>query len=165
RDLPLRPFAARRRHPRSGLRAAGPRPCHAPHPHDAARAAEMSPQSSLPRNAQEDIMQTPVTRLPTRPEAGRARRASADGYALGYSEHEFRRLEMQSRIIGDLTEDVLQRAGIRKGMRVLDLGCGVGDVSLLAAWLVGPSGFVLGVDRSADALAAARRRAREAGQS
>jgi len=28
-------------------------------------------------------------------------------------------------------------------MRVLDLGCGMGDVSLLAADLVGPSGSVL----------------------
>jgi ubiquinone/menaquinone biosynthesis C-methylase UbiE len=48
---------------------------------------------------------------------------------------------------------------------VLDLGCGVGDVSLLAGWLVGPSGYVLGVDRSEDALAAAKRRVMAAGQS
>jgi ubiquinone/menaquinone biosynthesis C-methylase UbiE len=85
-------------------------------------------------------------------------------YALGYSEREFRRLEMQGGFYADLTEDLLGRAGIRPGMRVLDLGCGVGDVSLMAGRLVGPSGLVLGVDRSADAIATAEKRASAAGQ-
>lgn len=86
-------------------------------------------------------------------------------YALGYSESEFKRLETQSALLADFTGDVLRRAGLREGMRVLDLGCGVGDVSLLAASLVGPSGFVLGVDRSPDALGTAERRVAAAGQS
>jgi ubiquinone/menaquinone biosynthesis C-methylase UbiE len=110
-------------------------------------------------------MQTRAANPVSSLDAHRHRSKDTHDYALGYSEREFRRLEMQSRIVGDLTEDVMRRAGIRKGMRVLDLGCGVGDVSLLAAWLVGPSGYVLGVDRSAEALATAERRVREAGQS
>jgi SAM-dependent methyltransferase len=48
-------------------------------------------------------------------------------------------------------------------MHVLDVGCGAGDVSLLAASLVGPSGSVLGVDRSADSIALAERRAAHSG--
>jgi ubiquinone/menaquinone biosynthesis C-methylase UbiE len=44
-------------------------------------------------------------------------------------------------------------------MRVLDLGCGVGDTSLVAARLVGPSGVVVGVDRSAEAVDVAQRHA------
>jgi ubiquinone/menaquinone biosynthesis C-methylase UbiE len=48
-------------------------------------------------------------------------------------------------------------------MRVLDLGSGVGDVSLIAARLVGPTGSVLGVDKSEDAVAHARARADTAG--
>jgi SAM-dependent methyltransferase len=48
-------------------------------------------------------------------------------------------------------------------MSVLDVGCGPGDVSFLAARLVGPTGTVLGVDRSAEAVAVAERRARDAG--
>jgi 2-polyprenyl-3-methyl-5-hydroxy-6-metoxy-1,4-benzoquinol methylase len=84
-------------------------------------------------------------------------------YALGYSESEFQRLEAQAALFRDLTEDVLRRAGIARGMRVLDIGCGVGDVSLLAAELVGPSGAVLGVDRSAESIDIARRRAADAG--
>jgi SAM-dependent methyltransferase len=44
-------------------------------------------------------------------------------------------------------------------MRVLDIGCGVGDVSLLAARLVGPTGAVLGIDRAASSVQTARGRA------
>jgi 2-polyprenyl-3-methyl-5-hydroxy-6-metoxy-1,4-benzoquinol methylase len=80
-------------------------------------------------------------------------------YALGYSASELRRLERQGAFFRDLTEDVWKRAGLRGGMRVLDLGCGVGDTSLLAARLVGHSGAVVGVDRSAKAIDVAQRRA------
>jgi len=80
-------------------------------------------------------------------------------YVLGYQDNELQRLMYQSRFLGELTEDIFRKAGIGPGMRVLDVGCGVGDVSLLAATLVGPSGSVLGVDRSAEALAIARKRA------
>jgi SAM-dependent methyltransferase len=44
-------------------------------------------------------------------------------------------------------------------MRVLDVGCGAGDVSFLAASLVGPTGMVIGVDKSAEAIALATERA------
>jgi SAM-dependent methyltransferase len=48
-------------------------------------------------------------------------------------------------------------------MRVLDIGCGSGDVSLLVAEMIGPSGSVVGIDHSPAALALARDRARVAG--
>ena len=87
----------------------------------------------------------------------------ADSYALGYSEAEFRRLKFQGEYLRDFTADVLRRAGIAPGMRVLDIGCGVGDVSLLAAEMVSSSGTVVGVDRSEQAVALARQRAAAAG--
>jgi ubiquinone/menaquinone biosynthesis C-methylase UbiE len=80
-------------------------------------------------------------------------------YVLGYTDEEFRRLERQGLFFRDLTENVLRRAGLADGMRVLDLGCGVDDVALLAAELVGPSGAVLGIDRSPESVETANRRA------
>jgi SAM-dependent methyltransferase len=44
-------------------------------------------------------------------------------------------------------------------MRALDMGTGTGQVAALTADVVGPSGSVVGVDRSAEALAHARHRA------
>ena len=76
-------------------------------------------------------------------------------YVLGHSQSELRRLRVQAELLDDLTEDVLRRAGIAKGMHVLDLGSGAGDVALLAARLVGPTGRVLGVDRAPEAVESA----------
>jgi SAM-dependent methyltransferase len=84
-------------------------------------------------------------------------------YVLGHSDAELRRLALQSAFWGELTEEVFRRAGIGAGMHVLDVGCGAGDVSFLAARLVGPSGTVLGIDRSEDAVEKARSRARAQG--
>jgi len=87
----------------------------------------------------------------------------ATRYVLGHSDEELTRLERQAAIFGAATEAILGMAGLRPGMRVLDVGCGVGDVSLAAAGLVGPEGTVVGIDRAPEALATARRRAASAG--
>ncbi len=84
-------------------------------------------------------------------------------YVLGHSDSELARLERQAAFFADMTRDILVRAGIAPGMRVLDLGCGVGDVSSIAAELVGPQGKVLGIDISSEALTVAERRMRAAG--
>jgi 2-polyprenyl-3-methyl-5-hydroxy-6-metoxy-1,4-benzoquinol methylase len=86
-------------------------------------------------------------------------------YVLGHSAEELNRLIDQARLFGELTEDVFVRAGIGPGMRVLDVGCGAGDVSFLLARMVGPSGAVVGVDRSEDAVAMANARAQAMGLS
>nr|WP_283815797.1 methyltransferase domain-containing protein [Bradyrhizobium lablabi] len=65
--------------------------------------------------------------------------------------------------VPDLTEDALRRSGIKRSMRVLDLQCGTGEASLLIARLTGYCGLVVGVDRSAEAVDAAERRATLAG--
>ncbi len=65
--------------------------------------------------------------------------------------------------MAEMTERLLLDAGIGPGMRVLDVGCGRGDVSLLAADLVGAQGEVVGIDRDLGALEFARGRVREAG--
>jgi ubiquinone/menaquinone biosynthesis C-methylase UbiE len=87
----------------------------------------------------------------------------ANDYALGYSTEEERRLALQARMFEGLTEDLLRRAGIGAGMHVLDIGSGLGDVSFLAARLVGPSGSVVGIDRGDESVETARRRAKGLG--
>ncbi len=84
-------------------------------------------------------------------------------YAMGRSEGERRRLVEQAAIYAASTRQLLTEAGLGPGLRVLDAGCGVGDVTLLAASLVGPTGSVVGVDTDAEALAVAGARAARAG--
>ena len=50
-------------------------------------------------------------------------------YALGHSEQELDRLSRQAEIFEPFTRQLLRQAGISRGMRVLDVGCGSGDVS------------------------------------
>ena len=70
---------------------------------------------------------------------------------------------MEVRPTAPLTERMLDLAGIRPGMRLLDLGTGRGEPAISAARRVGPSGFVLGVDVSASMLDMARQRASREG--
>jgi SAM-dependent methyltransferase len=84
-------------------------------------------------------------------------------YVLGRSGSESERLIKQASFLRPFTERVFRRAGLGPGMRVLDLGCGAGDVSFLAAELVGPTGSVVGIDRDPGVLAVARERAQEMG--
>lgn len=84
-------------------------------------------------------------------------------YLMGRSEAETRRLISQSKLYGPFTRRLLEDAGVEEGMRVLDLGTGVGDVALVAAELVGPKGSVLGVDQDPQVLKTASARAEAAG--
>jgi 2-polyprenyl-3-methyl-5-hydroxy-6-metoxy-1,4-benzoquinol methylase len=88
---------------------------------------------------------------------------SRSTYVLNHSVTEIRRLLVQGRLYDDFTEHALRLAGLRPGMRVLDVGCGPGDVSFVAARLVGPAGTVLGVDVSDNVIQVARGRAAEQG--
>jgi ubiquinone/menaquinone biosynthesis C-methylase UbiE len=80
-------------------------------------------------------------------------------YAPGHSERELDRLTAQARTFEPFTRQLFHEAGLRPGMRVLDVGCGSGDVALLAGELVGPTGTVVGVDRVAAAIVRAKARA------
>lgn len=57
----------------------------------------------------------------------------------------------------------MQRAGVKPGEQVLDVGCGCGQTSLELAQRVGPSGAVVGIDISQPMLARARERQTELG--
>jgi cyclopropane fatty-acyl-phospholipid synthase-like methyltransferase len=83
---------------------------------------------------------------------GDAMSATGSDYEFGSGDDELARLELQGSALALATRVILDAAGIRPGMRVLDLGCGAGDVTFAAAGLAGPEGSVVGVDRSPDAL-------------
>jgi len=81
-------------------------------------------------------------------------------YVMGHTDRERRRLALQASIQNPLTDSFLRRAGVSAGMRVLELGCGIGEVSLIAARLVGPHGGVHCIDIDEEALEIARGRVR-----
>jgi SAM-dependent methyltransferase len=90
------------------------------------------------------------------------KRPAAD-YALGYTDAEHERLVRQAALIAPITERLFREAGIGVGHRVLDLGSGLGDVSMLVARLVGASGEVVGIERDATSIERAQARVAAAG--
>jgi SAM-dependent methyltransferase len=86
-----------------------------------------------------------------------------DSYVMGRNPAETQRLRAQADLLAPHSAHLFRLAGISPGMRVLDIGCGAGDVSMLLADLVGPTGSVIGVDVDPVVLDLARTRAAEAG--
>lgn len=80
-------------------------------------------------------------------------------YALGSSDQEIERLDRQSASIESATRLLLRASGIEPGMRVLDLGTGIGHVAMLLAEMVGPEGSVVGIDNNQKLLDVAALRA------
>jgi len=77
-------------------------------------------------------------------------------YVLATGTAAANRLRLLHSLYGSGARRVLLEAGIQPGMRVADIGCGVGTVSALLAELVGPTGEVVGIDFSHAQLAQAR---------
>jgi len=85
------------------------------------------------------------------------------GYAIRGGDEGRRRLDLLARTMAPNTEALLARAGIRAGMRCIDLGCGGGHVSRYLAERVGAGGFVVGLDIDDIKLAAAKQECALAG--
>jgi ubiquinone/menaquinone biosynthesis C-methylase UbiE len=77
-------------------------------------------------------------------------------YVLGRTDHEQRRLALQASLLDTFSTEFFRHAGISPGMQVLEVGCGVGDVSLIAAQLVGKHGKVHCLDIDDAAIETAR---------
>jgi SAM-dependent methyltransferase len=86
-------------------------------------------------------------------------------YVFGHSSEELERLTFQAQVLRAATLRLLSDMGVETGMRVLDLGCGAGDVAMLVGTIVGSSGSVLGIDRSQEAVKLAAHRSALAGLS
>ena len=69
-----------------------------------------------------------------------------------------RRQQGQDAILAPISQAAIERATVRPGERVVDIGCGTGATSIELGERVGPSGHVLGVDVSEPMLARATER-------
>jgi SAM-dependent methyltransferase len=69
-------------------------------------------------------------------------------YSLGSSDPEIARLHAQAEFLDVPTRVLLRASGLHAGMRVLDLGTGLGHVARAVAEIVGPEGEVVGLDSS-----------------
>ena len=92
---------------------------------------------------------------------GRVRSGAGQPYAFADRKLEDNRLRRQAAHFAPATERAFLAAGLTAGSRVLDLGSGAGDVSMLAARLVGAGGQVVGIERASDAVASANARVRK----
>jgi ubiquinone/menaquinone biosynthesis C-methylase UbiE len=73
-------------------------------------------------------------------------KTKSGNYALGNLGSEIQRLEMQASLLASISMQALQKAGIKRGMRCLDVGCGSGSVTRAMAEIVGGNGRVVGID-------------------
>ena len=95
-----------------------------------------------------------MTSIPNTPDAT---------YVMGHPKGEEQRLQRLGQLLYPSTRRLFEQAGITAGMKVLDVGSGAGDVALLLAELVGPSGSVVGVELHAPLVEVARARVKAAG--
>ena len=85
-----------------------------------------------------------------------ARSDARQRYAIRGGKEGKERLDLLARVILPTTKQLLDRVGLIKGMKCLDVGCGGGHAAILMARIVGPEGRVIGTDTDAEILALAR---------
>ena len=83
-----------------------------------------------------------------------------ESYVLRGGQAGAARLRLINRVKWPTTELLLNTAGLRTGMRVLDLGCGGGAVTRKLAALVGAEGEVVGADLDQSILRLTQREAK-----
>jgi ubiquinone/menaquinone biosynthesis C-methylase UbiE len=98
--------------------------------------------------------------------AGRVDERAMTGRKVLTPEEIWRKYDgVESRLTAPLSERMLDLAGLRPGMRVLDLATGRGEPALRAARRVAPDGLVVGVELADGVLEMAREKARLGGLS
>lgn len=88
---------------------------------------------------------------------------SHSDYLFAQATDEAGRLKRQSEFFHRFTSAFLESAGITTGMKVLDVGTGIGEVAFMLAERVGPQGTVVGIDINPAMIDFARQQAQVAG--
>jgi ubiquinone/menaquinone biosynthesis C-methylase UbiE len=79
-----------------------------------------------------------------------------DEYYLQVGEQGRARLDLLNKLYNASTQNFLLNSGLRKGMHVLELGCGPGEMSSWIAQKVGREGRVFATDQNEEQIALAR---------
>ena len=82
--------------------------------------------------------------------------AERDQYFLGYRQAEQARLQRQAEELAHEARALFKQFGLSVGARVVELACGPQGCLDILSELVGPSGHVVGVERSEDAVGMAK---------
>jgi SAM-dependent methyltransferase len=89
--------------------------------------------------------------------AGHERNADQIAYWNGRGgQHWTERQPVQDVLLAPVSQALIDACTVKRGERVIDVGCGCGSTSIALAELAAPGGFVLGVDISAPMLTRAR---------
>jgi len=81
---------------------------------------------------------------------------NAEHYILSTGGKDTTRLRLLHEAYGPETRAVLHRAGLRPGLRVVEIGCGTGNTACWVAEQLGPEGSILAVDISPEQIEQAR---------
>lgn len=71
---------------------------------------------------------------------------------VAHLQAEMNRLQCQAEELSPLVFESIEKCGISEGMKVVDVGCGTGQVSFLISKAVGPRGEVIGIDANTTAI-------------
>jgi ubiquinone/menaquinone biosynthesis C-methylase UbiE len=85
------------------------------------------------------------------------RRDAPPRYAIRGGKEGKKRLDVLAGVLRSTTVQLLDRVGLVREMKCLDIGCGGGHVAMLMAQIVGPEGRVVATDTDAEILALARK--------
>jgi ubiquinone/menaquinone biosynthesis C-methylase UbiE len=87
----------------------------------------------------------------------------SENYVLRGGDKGAERLRLLARVKWPTTRTLLRWLGLRPGLRCLDVGCGIGAVTLKLARQVGPTGIAVGIDLDERCLELARQEASRLG--
>jgi 2-polyprenyl-3-methyl-5-hydroxy-6-metoxy-1,4-benzoquinol methylase len=80
----------------------------------------------------------------------------SEHYILATGGTDVKRLRLLHEVYGPGTEALLHRLGLRDGQRVVEIGCGSGNIACWVAQQIAPSGSVMAIDVASDQIEQAR---------
>ncbi len=87
----------------------------------------------------------------------------SDSYILEVGEQGKSRLDLMNKFLNPQSQNFLNAIGVTKGMNILEVGCGVGNMTAWLAEQVGPQGQVMAIDISPEQLVIAKKHVKKQG--